>query len=64
MESVIGISVNLINQYLDLYDELDVPEHARTLERLKRTVLQAPSASQAAAQHSLASEKEAKGGLS
>jgi transcription initiation factor IIE alpha subunit len=64
MESVIGISVNLINQYLDLYDELNVPEHVRTLERLKRTVLQAPSASQASVEHSLASEKEAKGGLS
>jgi hypothetical protein len=38
MESVIGISANLIEQYQTLYAELNVPEHARALERLKRMV--------------------------
>lgn len=40
MQSVIGISENLIEQYRDLYVELDVPEHQRTLARLKRTLFQ------------------------
>jgi hypothetical protein len=40
MQSVIGISENLIEQYRVLYAELNVPEYARTLERLKRTVFQ------------------------
>jgi hypothetical protein len=43
MESVIGISENLIGQYRDLYAALNKPEHQRTLERLKRTVLQPSS---------------------
>jgi hypothetical protein len=38
MQSVIGISENLIQQYRALYAELNVPEYRRTLERLKRTV--------------------------
>jgi hypothetical protein len=38
MESVIGISENLIQQHRALYSELKVPEYERTLERLKRTV--------------------------
>lgn len=42
MESVIGISENLIKQYQALYAELNVPEHARALERLKRTVFCPP----------------------
>jgi hypothetical protein len=42
MESVIGISENLIGQYQALYAELNVPEHARALERLKRTVFCPP----------------------
>ncbi|NIO71668.1 MAG: DUF1670 domain-containing protein [Anaerolineae bacterium] len=42
MESVIGISENLIEQYQALYAELNVPEHARALERLKRTVFCPP----------------------
>jgi transcriptional regulator with XRE-family HTH domain len=41
MESVIGISVNLIEQYRTLYAELNVPEHAWTLERLKGTISRA-----------------------
>jgi hypothetical protein len=43
MQSVIGISENLIQQYRELYAELDVPEYNRTLERLKRTVFHPPS---------------------
>lgn len=62
MESIIGISVNLINQYRTLYAELNVPEHARTLERLKRTVLHTSSASQLASERPSASEKSAKKG--
>jgi len=38
MQSVIGISENLIEQYRALHAELNVPEYARTLERLKRTI--------------------------
>lgn len=38
MQSVIGISENLIEQYRSLYDELNVPEHARALERIQRSV--------------------------
>lgn len=38
MRSILGISENLIAQYQDLYHELNVPEHARTLERLKGTL--------------------------
>ncbi|MFQ5343797.1 MAG: DUF1670 domain-containing protein [Anaerolineae bacterium] len=40
MQSVIGLSENLIAQYQALYAELNTPEHARPLERLKRSVLQ------------------------
>jgi hypothetical protein len=43
MESVVGISLNLIEQYRDLYTELNVPEYADTLKRLKRTIFH-PSA--------------------
>lgn len=39
MQSVIGISENLISQYRALYKELNVPEHQRTLRRLQRVVL-------------------------
>jgi len=38
MQSVIGTSENLIQQYRALYAELDVPEHTRTLERLQQVV--------------------------
>ena len=38
MHSVIGISENLIQQYRALYIELNVPEYARMLKRLKQTV--------------------------
>jgi len=43
MQSVSGISESLIQQYQTLYTELNVPEHSRTLERLKRTVFHPPS---------------------
>ena len=39
MQSVIGISENLISQYRELYAELNVPEYQRTLQRLQRAVL-------------------------
>lgn len=42
MQSVIGISENLIEQYRVLYTKLNVPEYARTLDRLKRTVFHSP----------------------
>ena len=38
MQSVVGISENLIEQYRRLYAELNVPEHARALERIRRSV--------------------------
>jgi transcription initiation factor IIE alpha subunit len=44
MCSIIGISENLIQQYRQLYAELNVPEYQRTLERLKQTVFQPPRA--------------------
>ena len=42
MQSVIGISENLVEQYRQLYAALNLPQHERTLERLKRTVLRLP----------------------
>jgi hypothetical protein len=44
MQSVIGISENLIEQYRALYAELQVPEHQRALDRLKGVILYAPQA--------------------
>jgi hypothetical protein len=43
MQSVIGVSENLVEQYRQLYAELDVPQHTRTLERLKRTIVRVPA---------------------
>lgn len=43
MQSIIGISQGLIEEYRALYAELNVPIYARTLARLKQTVF--PSAS-------------------
>jgi hypothetical protein len=60
MQSVIGISENLIEQYRALYVELNVPECARTLERLKRTVFQPRTAPQ---QPPDAAKMPEKGGL-
>lgn len=39
MQSIVGISENLIQQYRSLYVELNTAEHARTLERIRRSVL-------------------------
>jgi hypothetical protein len=44
MQSVVGISENLIQEYRRLYAELNVAEHARTLERIRRSVLQPDTA--------------------
>jgi hypothetical protein len=38
MQSVVGISGNLIQQYRELYAELNVAEYQHTLDRLRRTV--------------------------
>jgi hypothetical protein len=38
-QSVVGISEGLIEQYRDLYAELDQPVYTHALERLKRSVL-------------------------
>lgn len=38
MQSVIGVSQNLIEQYRQLYAELNQPQHTRTLVRIKRSV--------------------------
>lgn len=38
MQSVIGISSNLVNEYRALYAELNVAEHQRTLQRLQQVV--------------------------
>jgi hypothetical protein len=46
MQSVIGISENLIQQYQALYAELNVPEYQRTLDRLRQTVFHASSTEQ------------------
>jgi hypothetical protein len=38
MQSVVGISETLIEQYRRLHAELNVPEHTRALERIRRSV--------------------------
>jgi len=63
MQSIIGISENVIEQYRDLYDELNEPEHARTLERLKRTVIQPPPEPKSAPDQLSAESEGKKGGL-
>lgn len=39
MQSVVGISESLVKEYVALYSELDTPEYARTLDRIKRSCL-------------------------
>ena len=39
MQSIVNMSVKLIEQYRELYKELNVPEYRRTLERLRQQVL-------------------------
>jgi hypothetical protein len=38
MQTIVGTSENLIQEYRDLYYELNVPEYQRALERLKQHV--------------------------
>lgn len=38
MQSVVGISENLIEEYRSLYHQLNIPEHERVLERIRRLV--------------------------
>jgi AraC-like DNA-binding protein len=49
MQSVIGISLNLIEEYRQLYHELNQPEYQLPLERLKRLILMDGSGSAAVA---------------
>ena len=42
MQSVVGISPGLIEQYRALYAELNIPAYARTLARLKQTMFVTP----------------------
>lgn len=63
MQSVIGISLNLIEQYRQLYAELDQPEYRPTLDRLKRMILSPDDAQEAAGNASEPSEREKKGAL-
>ena len=64
MQSVIGISENLIGQYQALYDELNVPEYARTLERLRRAVFHTSAEAKAAPDQSdVSPAADEKGGL-
>lgn len=63
MQRVIGISVNLIEQYRQLYAELDQPEYQPTLARLKRLILTPDETLEAAADRPESSEREKKGAL-
>lgn len=58
MQSVIGISASLIEQYRQLYQELQLPEYQRTLERLKSVALAPPLDVDLAGDESLAEEKK------
>jgi hypothetical protein len=49
MQSVVGISENLIRQYQELYAELNVPEYQRTLDRLRQKVFHPSAASEESA---------------
>ena len=62
MQSVIGISKNLIEQYRELYAELNVPQYARTLERLKQTVFSPATVSPTTPVHVRPSRKAAEKG--
>jgi hypothetical protein len=61
MQSVIGTSVNLIDQYRQLYAELNTAEYSHTLARLKRLILRPDEAPAASADSSGISES-VKGG--
>ncbi len=63
MQSVIGISCNLITQYRQLYAELNQPEYQSTLTRLKRLILPSDTPQEAVPAAAVPAERE-KGGLS
>ena len=63
MQSVTGISLNLIQQYRQLYAELDKPEYRHTLTRLKRLILSPEDVGEPTSNASETSESE-KGGIS
>jgi hypothetical protein len=44
MQSVLGLSSRLIEEYRGLYQQLNTPAHERALERLKCSVYVAPFA--------------------
>jgi hypothetical protein len=62
MQSVIGISGNLIEQYRQLYADLNTPEHQFTLQRLKRQILDPENALETTA-NSPKFTKRKKGGV-
>lgn len=62
MQGVIGISENLVQQYRQLYAELDVVHYGRTLDRLKRTVLHSSSSTDVSSQMSAFAQEEAEKG--
>lgn len=47
MQSIVGISENLINQYRELYLELNTPQHEFSLTRIKRSFIRPPGAQEA-----------------
>jgi len=57
MQSVIGISENLVEQYRALYQELNVPEHQRTLQRLQQVVFAPATADDRRAEEAESGEK-------
>lgn len=63
MQSLIGISENLIEQYRELYTDLAVPEHDHALERLKRTVFHSSSEPETLALLPVSLEIGSKGGV-
>jgi len=63
MQSVLGISENLITEYRALYHELNVPEYARALERLKQAVFCPPETVEKPAAEALPDCRAEKGGL-
>jgi hypothetical protein len=62
MRSVVGISPGLIEQYLALYAELNIPAYARTLARLKQTMFVTPGDRHTALQQPPGTETAEKGG--
>lgn len=63
MQSVIGVSRNLIEQYRQLYVDLDKPEYQLTLTRLKRLIL-TPNTPLKSPANALEPSERKRGGLS